>query len=177
MFLIWFSYVLGTAQFTKEISICNILDFCGMGTAFFLTLYSVFAQKSEFRFDHFLHIMGIITTIVMFAYSSTAEDPFISVLTVMRSFRLLFILNFNYSFKNLVLIYSHKLLRTAKVLLPFIYAALVFSIIMFFSFSNQYYNRCSKIANDEITYVSNASLCGFKACSDGYQCINPYSFD
>lgn len=177
MFLIWFSYALGTAQFTKEINISNLIDFCGMGTALCFTLYNLFALKSEFKLDHFLHIMGLVTTIVMFAYSSTAEDPFLSVLSVMRSFRLLFILNFNYSFKNLALIYSHKLLRIAKVLLPFTFLVLLFLITMFLSISNQYYNRCSKIVNDEITPFSNDSLCGYKACSDDYQCINPYSYD
>lgn len=177
MFLIWFSYALGSAQFIKQINISNLIDFCGMGTALSFTLYNLFIQKTAFRFDHFLHIMGIVITIVMFAYSSTVGDSFLPVLTVIRSFRLFFILNFNYSFKNLALIYSHKLFRIAKVLLPFTFVTLLFSIIMFLSTSNQYYNRCSKIVNNEITSISNDYLCGYKACSDGYQCINPYSYD
>lgn len=177
MFLIWFSYALGSAQFVKEINIINIIDFCGMGTALCLTLYNLSIQKTSFRLDHFLHIMGLIITIVMFAYSSTAGDPFLSVLTVIRSFRLFFILNFNYSFKNLTLIYSHKFFRVAKVLLPFIFVTLIFTIIMFLSTSTQYYNRCSTIVNNEIASISNDYLCSSKACSDGYQCINPYSYD
>jgi nucleoside permease NupC len=117
----------------------------GMAIALSLTFYSVVICKNSIQFDHFLHLLGIIITFVLIIYSSSPGDSFPFILRIIRSFRLFFIMNANFHFSDLFQIYMHKFQRILKVLVPWIFITLLFSLIMYQSTYYQYYNRCSLI--------------------------------
>ena len=144
-FFIWITYALGSSQSTVQINLITLLDLVGMGMAFCLTFYNVIICKNPIQFDHFLHALGIIVTIVLMIYSEATGDPFPFVLRAIRSFRLLFIMDINFSFEDLCQIYIHKIYRILKVVQPWIFVTLFFSMIMYYSTSYHFYNRCSTI--------------------------------
>lgn len=156
----------------------NLIDFAGMLVAFAFTFYDIVICKKSVQFDHFLHTLGIVITVVLGLYSTVTGDPFPFALRIIRSFRLFFILNINFSFQDLFQIYFHKTLRVLKVLQPWIFITILFSAIMFQGTYYQFYNRCSSnIQNSILPNVSQTTLCGLNNCDGDSICTNPLSYD
>lgn len=165
VFLIWIAYVIGTSQSSLQINLFNLIDFTGMGIAFAITIYEIIISKKPIQFDHFLHTLAIVTTIVLALYSSDAGDSFPFVLRIIRSFRLFFIMNINFCFEDLCQMYFHKSFRILKVLQPWIFITLLFSVIMYQGTYYQFYNRCGTlIQNSILPNISQTTLCGSKTC-------------
>ena len=150
VFLIWIAYVIGTSQSSLKVNMLNLIDFVGMGIALVITLYEIVVCKKSIQFDHFLHILAIVTTVVLASYSSVPGDSFPFAIRIVRSFRLFFIMNINYSFEDLFQIYFHKIVRILKVLQPWIFITLLFSAIMYQGTYYQFYNRCSTLIQNSI---------------------------
>lgn len=143
----------------------NLIDFTGIGVAFAISLYEIVISKKSIQFDHFLHTLAVVTTIVLAAYSSGPGDSFPFVLRIIRSFRLFFIVNINFSFEDLCQIYFHKTFCILKVLQPWIFITVLFSVIMYQGIYYHFYNRCSTlIQNSILPNISQSSLCGSNTC-------------
>ncbi len=99
-------------------------------------------------------------------------------LRALRSLRLFFILNINFSFHDLWAIYSHKTIKIIRLLLPWVLFMFIFTISMFQSTSGNFYNRCSTVVNfTAIPDTNTTILCGSTQCPNGLVCANPFSYD
>jgi hypothetical protein len=141
---IWWCYLLGTSQ-TDYTSIngYHIVDFAGLLIAAILVFRKVGILKRCLEFDDILHLMSIILTVALFTYQSNSiNDPFLSVLQVIRSLRLFFPMNYKYSFKDLTLKYSHKIKRIFKVSIPLFITLIIFSVVFSQGMYEKMGNRC-----------------------------------
>lgn len=86
-------------------------------------------------------------------------------------------MNTNYSFKDLTLMHFHKFCRVIKLLLPWAFITLFFSVVFQQSTYYQFYNRCHEIAENQIIFNNSDTLCGIKTCNDGFVCANPLKYD
>ena len=176
---IWICYALGTSLSDQPaISLLTAVDFVGTGIAIMYSIYSVFFDKNRLQLDHLLHILSLITTVALFTYSPSDGDHFIAYLRIVRSLRLLFIVNINFSFHDLWTIYSHKTIKIIRLLLPWVLFMFIFTISMFQSTGGNFYNRCSNVVNYTAIPDNKIDiLCGSTKCPNGLVCANPFSYD
>lgn len=149
--IIWICYFSSTAQSQfQTLNLLSIVNFIGTGIAIFITLVKII-KNNEIDFQGCLHLMSLATTITLFLFSSfdNPESSFIWALVVIRSFRLFFPLNLNYSFKNLIIKHSKILKRILKISTPLLFLLTLFSLIFSEGTYSNIFNRCRQPYNFE----------------------------
>lgn len=90
-----------------------------------------------------LHGLSLVTSVTLHFYSvGNPQDPFVISLHVVRSLRLLFILNVNHTFKDFVLRYAKFIKKIIKVSLPLIAVILIICLIFGQAATEDINNRC-----------------------------------
>ena len=97
-----------------------------------------------------LHIISLATTLTLYLYTpANSEDSFNCFMIAIRSLRLLFPLNYDYAFKDLIHKYFLFLATIMKSILKLVVAVVFLALIMQQSAYGTIYNRCRQgIANN-----------------------------
>lgn len=141
--IIWLCYFIATAHTNYEnFNILQVINVVGVALSFMLCFNKIFINQESLQFSDFLHGLSLATTLTLYLYSPSTNDSFRNSLIVMRNLRLLFPLNFQYAFKDLLCKYHAIIKKILKHSLLLIGIIILFALVMQQSASESIYDRC-----------------------------------
>jgi hypothetical protein len=140
--LIWGTSVIGSTQMQfSQINGAHIIDFVGIFIGLVYSFYQVIIKKQNIQIQHFLNVLSALTTITLIAYSASPDNLFVISMVLIRTLRLLLPFVGGKSIMSLLSSFSQNY-QLIKLVLALILAISISSIILNHGPGSQNYNRC-----------------------------------